>query len=214
MELSNLKKTFYFTGIFAFIGMLLLGVGQFYVVIRYCPHLTLLKSDGTCDSVSNIEIVKDPNQTGNPTNSEANIKSLEENSKMPTEVKVSPEYYLGEITNFYGNVIVILFSTIGLLLAISFIYVYTVSRGKAEELARQALTEESFQITLKDKIGKSLAELINEGEVADWLGKMAEFEERIDFLEKVITKENYENGQLGEADKLEGSGPNGGNKTI
>jgi ABC-type lipoprotein release transport system permease subunit len=109
---------------------------------------------------------------------------------------------------------VILFSTIGILLAISFIYVYTVSRGKAEDLARQSLSEESFQITLKDKIGKSLAELKNEGEIADWLEKMAEFEERIDFLEKVITKESYEKEPLGKADTLEGGKPDGGNKTV
>ena len=163
----------------------------------------------------------DLNEAVNPTSGGTNVKRAEESPRPPAKEEVSPEFYLGEITNFYGNVIVILFSTIGILLAVSFIYVYTVSRGKAEDLARQALNEESFQITLNDRVEKSLAKLKSEGDVGALLGqmddvvdKMSDFEERIDFLEKVITKENYENGQLGEADKLEGSGPNGGNKTI
>jgi hypothetical protein len=216
-----LKKAFYFTGIFAFIGMLFLGVADFYVILKHSPFLTLSRPTGYSETISNLATPQNPNNAVNSTSSDATVKSVEEGSKPPTGAKVSPEYYLGEITNFYGNVIVILFSTIAILLAISFIYVYTVSRGKAEDLARQSLNEEPFRIVLSSKIDKALAELKSEGDVGALLGQMddvvdkiSDFEERIDFLEKVITKKSYENEQLGKADKLEGSGPNGGNKTI
>jgi hypothetical protein len=220
MREELLKKVFYFTGIFAFIFMLVLGVADFYVILKYSPFLTLSAPDGYIVAIPNIATPQDPNDVMNAPSSDANVKGFEKVSNPPTEAKVSPEYFLGEITNFYGNVIVILFSTIGILLAISFIYVYTVSRGKAEDLARQALTEESFQITVNDRIEKALAQLKNEGDIADWLDKtaeledkMLEFEKRIDFLEKVITKVSYEK-QSGKSDKLEGGNPSGGNKTI
>jgi hypothetical protein len=216
-----LKKAFYFWGIFAFIGMLLLGVADFYVILKHSPCLTLLKPTGYSETISNLAKPQDPNKAANPTNVDVNVKRDEESSRPPREAKVSPEFYLGEITNFYGKVIVILFSTIAILLAISFIYVYTVSRGKAEDLARQSLNEEPFQIVLSSKIDKALAELKSEGDVGALLGQMddvvdkiSDFEERIDFLEKVITKKSYENEQLGKSEKLEGSSPNGGNKTI
>ncbi len=220
MRQPLLKKAFYFTGIFVFICMLILGVADFYVILKHSPLLTLSKLTGYSVSISNLAMPKGPNDVMNTTINDENVKSIGEGSKPPAEAKVSPEYFLGEITNFYGNVIVILFSTIGILLAISFIYVYTVSRGKAEDLARQALTEESFQITLNDRIGKALAQLKNEGDIADWLDqtvdfedKISKFEKRIDFLEMAITKVSYEK-QTGESDKLEGGNPNGCNKTI
>jgi len=209
-----LKKAFYFTGIFAFIGMLFLGVADFYVILKHSPFLTLSRPTGYSETISNLATPQNPNNAVNSTSSDATVKSVEEGSKPPTGAKVSPEYYLGEITNFYGNVIVILFSTIAILLAISFIYVYTVSRGKAEDLARQSLNEEPFQIVLSSKIDKALAELKNKGDIAEWLEKVEDFEERIDFLEKVITRESYETKQLSKEDKLEGGEPNGGNKTI
>lgn len=216
-----LKKAFYFTGIFAFIGMLFLGVADFYVILKHSPFLTLSRPTGYSETISNLATPQNPNNAVNSTSSDATVKSVEEGSKPPTGAKVSPEYYLGEITNFYGNVIVILFSTIAILLAISFIYVYTVSRGKAEDLARQALNEESFRITLKDGIGKALAELKSKGDIADWLEEMGDvvdtmtrFEKRLDFLEKTITDESYRTTQLNGGDKLKGEDTDGGNKTI
>lgn len=209
-----MKKAFYIAGIVAFIVMVSLAVGHFYVILRYSPHLNLLKPAGHTEAIPNQAMPLDLNEAVNPTSGGTNVKRAEESSRAPAKEEVSPEFYLGEITNFYGNVIVILFSTIGILLAVSFIYVYTVSRGKAEDLARQALNEESFQITLNDRVEKSLAKLKNEGEIGELIDKMADFEERIDFLEKAITNESYQKAQLGEASKLEGDNSNGGNKTI
>jgi len=122
------------------------------------------------DEQNNIEIEKE--------------KITEKNAS--TSKTIGPEVYLCEITDFYEHIITILFGVIGILLALSFAYVYFTSKKQAEEMARDALEEKSFKIILQSMIAKGADEFI------DRYSGIPELEQRIAFLEEQANIKGYE----------------------
>jgi len=59
------------------------------------------------------------------------------------------EKYLTEVTEFYKTIISIQFSTIAVVLAVAFIYVHTVSKQQATDMATEALESRSFTTALE-----------------------------------------------------------------
>jgi hypothetical protein len=102
--------------------------------------------------------------------------------------KVNPEFYLGKITDFYEQLITILYSTIAGLLVISFLYLFVRSKREAEETAREAIDGKSFNILLKDKIDKQFSQTLKERDFV----KIEEIEERIAWLEEQINIKSYD----------------------
>jgi len=115
-------------------------------------------------------------------------------------IKVGVDFYLCEITDFYESLITVLFSAIGIILFVGFLYVYNASRKRADDMARNVLDEESFVIKLEKKIDKAVAkistqsgipEMIEEIEYMNQMGKEG-IMDRIEILEKEITKLSYQ----------------------
>lgn len=115
---------------------------------------------------------------------------------------VGPEFYLSEITSFYECVITILFGIIGILLVISFAYVYVVSKREAQEMVIEALSDRPFRRELDDLVKSGFLELKNKGDIPDILNELEKIEERItddsektnkrlELLENVMTKNSY-----------------------
>lgn len=113
-------------------------------------------------------------------------KEKTEEQKTGVVKTVGPEFYLCEITAFYQQIITILFGVIAILLALSFAYVYFTSKKQAEEMARDALEEKSFNIILQNMIAKGADEFI------DRYSGIPDLEARIEFLEEQINKQGYE----------------------
>ena len=115
---------------------------------------------------------------------------------------VGPEFYLCEIIDFYKNIITTLHCVIGILLALSFAYVYFSSKRQAEEMACEALESESFKIILKEKIREKFAENLGESDIASIFEDFENIGERIAFLEDQINVHSYDeinNEESGEA---------------
>jgi hypothetical protein len=101
-------------------------------------------------------------------------------------VKTVGPVYLSEITGFYERIITFLFGVIGVLLVVSFLYVHFTSKIQAEDMARDALKTESFDITLTHKIATGANEFI------EMYSGIPELEKRIDFLDKQANRQSYE----------------------
>lgn len=97
-----------------------------------------------------------------------------------------PEYYLSQTINFYNLIITILFGTIGVILAASFIYFRFTSKIQTEDMAREALETKAFEITLNNMIATKANEFI-EGYTG-----IPELEKRIEFLEEQVNVLGYE----------------------
>ncbi len=113
--------------------------------------------------------------------------------------KIGVDFYLCEITDFYESLVTILFSTIGIILFFGFLYVYNASRKRADDMARNALKEDSFKIKLNKQIDEAVASIFAANNTSE---KIEEYEykleetnskiiPRIKFLEKEITKLSY-----------------------
>ena len=85
------------------------------------------------------------------------------------EALLSLDFYLNNIVGYYNNLITMLFSIIAIILAVSFLYVYSSSRRRTEVEAREALKEESFRIILKDKIAVGVNNHFNDNFITDIL---------------------------------------------
>jgi len=125
------------------------------------------------------------------------------------KAKVGVDFYLCEITDFYESMITTLFSTIGIILIIGFVYVYNASKKQADDMARSALSEESFKIKLKDQINKivdektktEVAKLSSENNIPEiaelyqdnilYQYNLDDITKRIDFLDKTMTDFSY-----------------------
>jgi len=94
--------------------------------------------------------------------------------------------YLSEITAFYERIITILSIIIGLILGLNFLYLHHTSRNQAEDMARDSLKTESFQIILKNRIATGADEFINR------YSKIPDLEKRIEFLEEQLNIQGYE----------------------
>ncbi|MCK4947761.1 MAG: hypothetical protein KAS46_05265 [Candidatus Aureabacteria bacterium] len=138
-------------------------------------------------------------QTVNTNVHEKDLKELQIKTPSPqqekgailTESKYnhSLEFYTQEITDFYELIITLLLSVIGVLMAVSFMYVYFSSRHQARELANEALEcSESFQIILKNIIDMKFTEFKN----SDELMQVLNLEDRIEFLEKTLNARSYD----------------------
>lgn len=187
-----------FTGIL--LGIIVgIAIYHFYINLKTSPNKSLLNIGTNNPQTVDINSVNPSSTVVINANEKKNLSS---------------EFYLCEISDFYESLITVLYSTIGILLVVSFIYVYTRSKSHAEEIAREALQEEAFQITLKDKIQKSFNELKNEGEIADLIESMSGLSDRIDFLEKAVTEKSYEIGPADETQKVQGEIGDGNNKKV
>lgn len=125
--------------------------------------------------------------------------------KCPVSVNSDPsfeQFYLSQVTSFYQQIITLLLGLIGVILVISFLYLHFTSNIKAEEMAHNALESSSFQIRMQQVVDKKFAELKSSGDFADLFDKVANLEERTEFLEKQTNEKSYElkEKQPGEAD--------------
>ncbi len=118
-----------------------------------------------------------------------------------TAKTVGPEVYLCEITAFYQQIITILFGVIGILLVLSFAYVYFTSKRQTEEMAREALKEQSFGIILDKKISDMFIESKNTGDISELFEELEEIQERIKYLEEQINIKSY--GERGDENQSE-----------
>jgi tRNA nucleotidyltransferase (CCA-adding enzyme) len=126
-------------------------------------------------------------------------KTTEKNTT--TTKTVGPEVYLCEITAFYQQIITILFGVIGILLVLSFAYVYFTSKRQTEEMAREALKEQSFGIILNKKISDMFIESKNTGDISELFDELEEIQERIKYLEEQINIQSY--GERGDENQSE-----------
>lgn len=183
-----MKKTFYIIGIIAFALTALAAIVNVWITFKYSPSKYLLEEKTNTYQISNKSQHEAVNDAHDPNQNQENTQNYREilNSSIDKERNISPAFYLCEISDFYENLIFILCSTIIILLGISFAYVYTTSHGKAEDLARQALKEESFKIILTNQIAKGANEFVER------YSRIPELEQRIEFLEEQINKEGYE----------------------
>ncbi len=193
-----MKKVFRdFIGIF--LGIIVgIAIYHFYINFQTSSHKSFLNTTANNPQATDKDFAKLTNDVTPKASNETNISSA--------------EFYLCEISDFYESLITVLYSTIGILLVVSFIYVYTRSRSHAEEMAREALKEEAFLIALKDKIQRSFTALKNEGEIADLIEKTSDLNERIEFLEKAITKQSYEINSTTNSQDAQGEKNSGDNK--
>jgi hypothetical protein len=121
-----------------------------------------------------------------------------------TAKTVGPEFYLCEITTFYERVITILSIIIGLILGLNFLYIHHTSRKQAEDMARDALKDESFRISLDDLIKKRFTEARDQGPISEIFEVLDELDGRIRFLEKAITEKSYDSLDEGPQEKAPG----------
>lgn len=119
---------------------------------------------------------------------------------LDTQNKVGVDFYLCEITGFYESLITILFSTIGIILFVGFLYVYNASRKRADDMARNALDEDSFKIKLKEQIKDAVAKIRSDNNLPEMIEELEytlnqigakKIIDRIEFLEKEITDSSY-----------------------
>jgi hypothetical protein len=129
--------------------------------------------------------------------SEKNVK-LEKDSggKVEEEAKIGVDFYLCEITDFYDGLISTLFSAIGIILGIGFIFLVRTSRTHAEEMARSSLGGKAFKIELKklvdDEIASnSIPDMIEYVEETKKNIDLYQINDRINFLEQNITTSSY-----------------------
>lgn len=108
-----------------------------------------------------------------------------------TAKTVGPEFYLYEITNFYERIITILSIIIGLILGLNFLYIHRTSKKQAEDMAREALKEQSFGIILDKKIGDLFIESKNTGDISELFEALEEIQERTKYLEDQINIQGY-----------------------
>lgn len=121
----------------------------------------------------------------------ANQYKIVEDKTTPT-TSIGVDVYLCEITSFYERVITILSVIIGLILGLNFLYIHVTSKKQAEEMAREALKDESFEIKLEKVIETCFTKSIREGDIADFGKELEDIDGRLEFLEKAITKTSFE----------------------
>lgn len=119
---------------------------------------------------------------------------------LDTQNKVGVDFYLCEITDFYESLITILFSTIGITLVIGFLYVYNASKRRADDMAINALDEDSFKIKLEKQIDDAVAKISADNNLPEMIEELdyllnqigeEKIIKRVKFLEKEITKLSY-----------------------
>jgi hypothetical protein len=137
---------------------------------------------------SNAKTINDQTTKSNQSSEEITNKGVD------TKTSIGPETYLCQITEFYQQIITILFGVIGVLLVVSFIYVHSISRSKADELAREALKEESFKIKLEKMVEDLFIKSKNEGDIAELCQEQELINERVTFLENALNKQSDESG--------------------
>lgn len=146
------------------------------------------------------------------------------NNHVNTEKAMTAETYLCQITGFYELIITLLLGVIGLILGLNFLYIHKASKSQADDMAREALKDESFQIKLNESLKNELnaalkivgiTETLSEiefnsellGKIDPSIEKINNHEKRLEFIEKAITKTSPEyKGNLKEKDS-----PNGNN---
>ena len=107
--------------------------------------------------------------------------------------------YIAQVTDFYKSIISIQFAVIGVVLAVAFVYVHTVSRQQARDIATEALDSPSFQRDLdhrlKDvetKLGDSLnAKWINVKNESEFADLLANQEEILESQKKLLTRVTF-----------------------
>ncbi len=189
--MKNSLKCFFLSlmggGLGVILGFIIGGMAMYYYVANFSPYAQKPNVRNVNTALLGIE---------NPTSDKE--KGLGDNVEQ--KAKVGVDFYLCEITDFYENLITILFSTIGITLVIGFLYVYNASKRRADDMARNALDEESFVIKLDKRIDKAVAkistqsgipEMIEEIEYMNQMGKEG-IMDRIEVLEKEITKFSYQ----------------------
>jgi hypothetical protein len=152
------------------------------------PNNIVLEKKITIEE-SNAKTINDQTTKSHQSSEEITNKGVD------TKTSIGPETYLCQITEFYQQIITILFGVIGILLVVGFIYVHTISKGQADELVREALKyelkDESFNIKLEKMIEGIFIKSKNEGDIADLCEEQETINERVKFLENAITKQNY-----------------------
>jgi hypothetical protein len=217
MNVISLKKSYYTIGIVAFLFVICVECVHFYFCLTHSPRSHLSRSQLAQEGPTlQMVRIQDPNGDSK----RGSLDGLAKQRVQEEDEGLSREFYLSEITSFYGNMMTILFSTIGILLVIGFVYVNTISRGQAEDMAHEAIKEEAFQVILAEKIAKSLATLKSEGEIAEMLTKVAdlddkvsELESRTNFLEEATSTESYRIGNAS-TEETQGGQANGDNKAT
>jgi len=110
---------------------------------------------------------------------------------------LAPEVFLAEITDFYECIISILFGVIGVVLAVAFVYVHSISRQQARDMAIEALESTSFenavdvrflriQGDVEREVKKSWSEFKTENELSEIQSQQADLTDRLQFVEQVL----------------------------
>ncbi|HUT13339.1 MAG TPA: hypothetical protein VMY42_22820 [Thermoguttaceae bacterium] len=73
--------------------------------------------------------------------------------------EMGAEAFVAEITDFYELIITILFAVIGIVLGVAVVYVRTVSKLQASDMATEALETSSFKAILQHKVDEVKKEL-------------------------------------------------------
>ncbi|MFA5093482.1 MAG: hypothetical protein WC543_06060 [Candidatus Omnitrophota bacterium] len=144
----------------------------------------LQKNDLSNQTVKQATVVGE--ETDKITKSQLPEKSNERNSENPDRYRCFLEFYIGQMVNFYQQIITILLGVIGVLLVISFMYLRFTSRQQAEDMANEALNSKSFQVTLKDMVKKEFAEAKKSDEFTQMYEQIPSLAERVDVLEKIV----------------------------
>lgn len=173
------------------LGFIIGGMAMYYYVANFSPYAQK-------PNVRNIDTAL--LSIGNPISDKE--RGLDDNVGQKTRSGV--DFYLCEITDFYESLVTILFSTIGIILFVGFLYVYNASRKRADDMARNALDEDSFKIKLDKKIDDTVAKISTDNNLPELFEEIEyklnliddkKIVDRIAFLEKEITKLSYPSGK-------------------
>lgn len=110
---------------------------------------------------------------------------------------MSPDVYLAEITDFYECIISVLFGTVGIVLAVAFVYVHAVSKQQARDMAVEAIDSTSFERLVDvrfDKIRSAMSALLkkeflkqkNSRELESQRADLRDLIERLEFVEMAL----------------------------
>ncbi len=163
-------------------------------------------NDVIIEKEKNAETIKEENKTETQKSKDiAGYQAVDKNKTNEQEVEavkqVGPEVYLCEITAFYERVITILSIIIFLILGLNFLYIHRSSRSQSEEMARDALKDESFSIIMGKMINERFAEARDKGEISEIHEVLDELDARIGFLEKAITEKSYASLEEGPSER-------------
>ena len=115
----------------------------------------------------------------------------------PSPGNPSGDRYVAQITDFYRFIVSLQFSVIGIILAVAFLYVHTVSKQQARDMAADALESTSFTSTLthaqnemESRLLKSVeehwADLKNSSETEKIRTTVKELAEHLEWVEQAL----------------------------